>query len=107
MYLKEPNAEQKLEQTIVRRVLRAALKLGYSVVCYDGEENHPRTVDESEAWNYLGETDEDHLIVYDPENKRIGSVMFIWGNGEDIVSDWGWNTAFPDSEVIMDGIAGA
>lgn len=106
MYIKTPNAEQKLEQTIVRRVLKAALAAGYSVAVFDGEETHPKTSSFDEAWSNLGETDLDHLIVFKADS-RVGSIMFVWGNGEDIVSDWSWNTLFPDSEVIMEGIAGA
>lgn len=99
------HAMPKAEQTIVRKVLKAVLAAGYSVRVHDGEELHPMTKVESEAWDALGNTDIDRLYVHDGD-KRVGSILFVWGNGEEIVSDSSWNEAYPDSEAIIDGFAG-
>src|SRR4051812_45278198 len=73
------------EQAIVKKVLKRVLAAGYSVAVHDGEELHPITSKEKEAWKALGETDEDRLYVYDGKD-RIGSILFIWGHDEDIIS---------------------
>lgn len=98
------HAMPKAEQAIVRKVLKAVLAAGYSVRVHDGEELHPMTMVESEAWNALGNTDIDRLYIHAGE-PRVGSILFVWGNGEDIVSDYSWNEAYPDSEVIVEGFA--
>jgi hypothetical protein len=100
------HAMPKAEQTIVRKVLKAVLAAGYSVRVHDGEELHPMTTVESEAWDALGNTDIDRLYIHAGE-PRVGSILFVWGNGEDIVSDASWNEAYPDSEAIIDGFAGS
>jgi hypothetical protein len=106
MYIKTPNVEQALEQKIVRRVLSAALANGFSVAVFDEEEAGPITSSFDEAWDQLGETDIDRLYLYEGKS-RVGSVLFIWSNGAEVVSDWSWNEAFPDSEVIIEEIATA
>ena len=100
------HAMPKAEQTIVSKVLKAVLAAGYSVVVHDGEESYPATNNEKEAWDALGNTDIDRLIIYSESSQRVGSILFVWGNGEDIVSGSSWNEAYPDSESIIDGFTG-
>lgn len=92
----------KAEQAIVRKHLKRVIAAGYSVKVFDGEEMSPKFTTAKDAWAFLGETDEDRLYVYTQGGQRIGSILFIWGNDEDILSDWGWNDDLEGSQAVMD-----
>ena len=100
MYKGQP----KDEQAIARKVLKRILAAGYGVRVHDGEELHPLTTTEAATWDNMGETEMDRLYVYDGAT-RIGTILLIWGNGEDLVSDWGWAEKVDGSETIMEGLA--
>lgn len=105
MYLKNPTGSHAVEQEVARAVLRRILAAGYGVRVDDGEDLHPLTTDEATAWDTMGETDADRLKVYRGWT-RIGSILLIWGNGEDLVSDWSWITdGEDDAETIMNQLA--
>lgn len=83
------------EQSIVRMVVNRILRMGYTLRVDDGEEMHPETDSFDAAWDVLGETDMDRIYVFDkePDNgapRQVGWVLLVWGNDEDIISDWGW-----------------
>lgn len=76
------------ELKIARRVIRKALAKGYKISVSDGEA-YPvkRSSSFTEINKALASTDSDSLIIRDAEGSRIGSVLLIWGNGEDVISD--------------------
>lgn len=102
-------AEQ--EQRIARKVLRAILAAGYSVRVWDGEAYAGGiTAKEAVAWEAMGSSDQDQLAVLDTTGdnpRRVGSILLIWGNGEDLVSDYSWNVNYEGSEAIIGKLAEA
>lgn len=95
----------KAEQAIARKIVQRILKAGYVISVFDGEE-YPckRSADFKAIWDAMGETDEDVLIIRDVV-QRIGSITLIWGNDEDLVSDYSWSTSAEGSQGIMDKLA--
>ena len=99
------HGQDKQEQAIARRILKAILAAGYSVRVHDEEgETSGATQDEATAWNDMGETGVDTLVVLN--GRRIGSITLIWGNDEDLVSDTAHNPNYEGSEAIIAKLAG-
>lgn len=87
------------ERRIVRRLVAAMLRAGYSVSVCDGEAwPLKRSRDESAILDALASTESDTLRMRDAAGAAVGSVVLIWGNGCDILSDWSDNAA--TAEVI-------
>lgn len=102
-------ARQRVERSIARRVVLDALRAGYSLSVFDGEEvtlKHSRKPKEILA--ALFTTDEDHLLFHkvvegEPEvgsvmlrtnisNVDSGWVRFVYGNdGYDVICDYTTN----------------
>jgi hypothetical protein len=97
------------ELPIARHFIHNALAQGYELALHDGEEIAvPRTANFDALNEGLASTDMDTLIVY-LGDKRVGSVLFIWGNGTDVLSDHSDNAVInalvePTSEY-SDGLA--
>lgn len=81
---------QKIEKAICRRFILDALKAGYNVSVYDGQEivaAHATTA--KACLDVMFTVDEEQLIVYDADNKRVGWVALIYGNdGWDVITDY-------------------
>lgn len=81
----------KSENKIVKRLLAAILKAKCTVTVYDGEDC---VITKSRAKGViiaaLGSTDHDVLHIYHPDGK-LGFILLIWGNGEDVISDYSDN----------------
>jgi hypothetical protein len=89
----------RLEQRLARRLVKRLLAAGLALSIYDGEEwALTRSRDLDAIWGALGETDSDLIRAYDSQGEHVGFVTLIWGNGEDLLSDW------TDGGVV-DGIA--
>lgn len=95
----------RAERAIAHALLRRILKAGYSVRVHDGEKAHPLTSSFEAAWDAMGETDEDTLLIFDEDGTQIGGIMLVWGNDEDLVSDYFWTKGFPDREEIISRLA--
>jgi len=86
---------QEIERKIVTQIITDALAKGYTLGVNDGEEitlercNDPETILKA-----LFTTDDDWLLVYAADGKRIGWVRLIYGNdGYDVVNDHTTNLA--------------
>ncbi|SFJ47639.1 hypothetical protein SAMN03159338_1499 [Sphingomonas sp. NFR04] len=78
------------EGKIARKAAQALLDAGYSVSVYDGEETTvTRSTSIGEIMAAMNTTDDDRLIAFDAEGKRVGFVWFVYGNGgDDVISDY-------------------
>tara|TARA_R110000772_G_scaffold84378_3_gene178156 strand:+ start:564 stop:908 length:345 start_codon:yes stop_codon:yes gene_type:complete len=79
--------EAKIAQIVVDHLLGA----GFLVSVEDGEEvTVRRSRDAAEIRAALCTTGEDRLLVSTPEAPygQAGGVLLIWGNGEDLISDY-------------------
>ena len=94
---------QKIEKAIVRRIVRDALKAGYTLNISNGGDGYelPAPTDKYKVANdTLFATDEEHLYFF-KEGKRVGWVFFVYGNsGYDVVCD---NTDKPEINDILKG----
>ena len=78
----------RIERGVVVRVIDALLDAGYTLGVHDGEEITLRNCGSRiELYNALGTTDLDGLLVY-RDGARVGNVLLIYENGEDVVSDY-------------------
>ena len=79
------------ERNIAKALVRRALAAGYSITVHDGEEPTLKTSrDEKAIFSAMNSTDSDTLIFF-LGNRRVGHVWLVWGNEEDLVSDWSDN----------------
>lgn len=79
------------EKTIVRRMLAALAKQGFTPVSVnDGGDELVRvstTAATIDAVFAVGVA----RIYFERDAKHVGSVLLVIGNGDDIVSDWSWD----------------
>lgn len=79
----------EIEGRISSRLVKHALASGYSVTVHDGEEvSLICSTKYREIMDELFTTDRNTLIFRDKDNQRVGSVLLIYGNGIDLMSDW-------------------
>jgi hypothetical protein len=89
------------ERGMATRLVRAAIKAGYTVSVNDGEEwTVRRSTAEREILAALGSTELDYIRFYRGDDS-VGTAMLIWGNdatGEELIADY---TDKPDMESIV------
>lgn len=91
--LKEVRAHNKRiedEKTVVGKIVSNAIKLGYTVSVYDGEEwSVKRSDDKSAIMAAVYTTDMDRLTIRDKAGELIGTVALVYGNSaSEVMSDW-------------------
>ncbi len=87
------------EKTIVGRLIRAAHKQGWTISVHDGEEwALKRSRDLAAVRAALASTDSDNVVFRDVNGEPMGSVLLIWGNDEDVISDM----SAPNSAALDD-----
>lgn len=78
-----------IERLIVKQVVADLLKAGYTISVQDGEEiTLKQSTDRKAIMAALATTGEDRLFVYKP-NCKASFVYLIWGNGCDLIADYG------------------
>lgn len=94
------------EQTIASRLARKIAARGYLTSVWEGEAYAIKfESDPAKVIRELGSTDMDRLVIRDSNKQRIGTILLIWGNGEDLISDYSWSTEYPDAERIIGELA--
>jgi len=79
--------ETELELRIAREAIKGLLKAGYSVSIDNGEKESPALTNEQHISSVLFQTDEDWVYAW-KEGKRVGWVLLIYGNVQDVISDY-------------------
>lgn len=88
-------ATKRNERRIIRRLILDALAAGYTLGVHDGEElvlKHSTSV--KDILGVMFTVDDEHLIFYDKDGKKVGWVYFIYSNGNlgcDVISDYTTN----------------
>jgi hypothetical protein len=91
--------EIELEMRICEKAVEGLLAAGYAVSVNDGEETTVKNcTDKSIIMDAVFTTDEDYLLAY-KEGEEDGWVRLIWGNVQDLISDYTTNLedAFKDA----------
>ena len=79
-----PKNAQRIARAIVERAMRAS----YTVSVNDGEEwTVLRSSDRRQIKDAMATTDFDRLLFRDAEGKAVGSVILIYCNDSDCISD--------------------
>lgn len=96
------NELPEIERKITNRVIDALIGAGYGISVYDGEEMVLRNSrSRREIRKRLATTDSDCLYASGKAGKGVGYVSLIWGNGEDVLSDYSLAL-----DTILDPIVG-
>lgn len=74
---------------IVRKLIEAGLKMGFSVSVYDGEEwTLKQSTMKAEIFDALATTEDGDTIRFrDSKNQSVGTFSLIYENGEDVICD--------------------
>ena len=92
--------EIELEKKICEKVVDCLLDAGYSVGVYDGAQIVVENcADKRKIMRAVFSTDEDIIMAY-KGGKRVGWVRLIWGNVQDLISDYSTNL----DEVLKDAL---
>lgn len=90
----------RIERKIAKALVDTLLEAGLELQVHDGwETTTPVTADKTMILNALCTADSDTLRVF-KEGSRIGGVLLVWGNEEDLISDY---TDTPVLNDLLDG----
>jgi hypothetical protein len=103
-----PNLHCASEAAIIDKVIEWALSSPErQIALFDGEEEScPRTRDIDAIRKEVAITDHTSAIIYDMGHKHLGSVLFIHGNGEDVLSDYSDNKLMDQMWEFVQGECG-
>lgn len=105
MKRRKKNPVQDIEHRIASKFVTLALKAGLSISVFDSEETVLKNSRNKAAiMGAMFSTDDDTLVLH-KGGEHIGSVWFIWGNGEDCISDWSWRRGDEAAEKLIDRLA--
>jgi len=92
----------ELEMSIIRRLVKDALALGYTVSVCDGEEwTVKRSTKPGEILAAVRTTDEDYLAFRTADGTYVGKVFLVYGNEPyEVISDYSANEA---TEALLKG----
>ena len=86
------NIKQRIagELAVLKKVVKAAIKNGWTVSLNDGEEwTVKRSRDANEVIDAAMTTDEDYLRFRDADGNNMGAVYFVYGNSPDeVINDY-------------------
>jgi len=87
----------KGEQAVARRLVKSALKMGYQISVHDGGSKwSPKFITFGAVWVWLGEMDEDQILLFDASDNLVGWIFLVWGNepdGSELIADHTSNDA--------------
>ena len=85
------NARIANEKKAVKKVVEKALRMGYMISLYDGEEYCvKRSTDKALILANIYQTDMDRMYFrYRETGEQVGSVLFVYGNSaSEVLADW-------------------
>jgi hypothetical protein len=77
-----------IELDIISRLIEIAREKDYTITVFDGEETVlKRETDKAVILAAMGSTEMDTLVLRDQAGNRIGSIVLIYGNDIEVISD--------------------
>jgi hypothetical protein len=84
----ETDIANPVEAAIALRLIDAGIAAGYSISVYEGEGwALERSTDRKTIMKALASTCMDRLYFFTDDGVRLGWVLLVYGNGEDLISD--------------------
>jgi replicative superfamily II helicase len=93
----------KIEKRIVHKIVRDALKMGYSISVDDEGDEYAlkESTDIKKIMDALMNTETNNLVFHEISGKPVGEVCFVYGNsGYDVIADYINNA---DTNAIITG----
>lgn len=82
------NLRDPHERRILARAIAYGLGKGWSISVWDGEEwSLKQSRDPATICTAIASTDSDTLRFRDAAGEKVGSIMLVYGNGEDVLAD--------------------
>ena len=81
----------EIELSIVKKIVRSALDKGFVIDVYDKMSVALRSSNNEQAvLNAMGlrHTSADHITFRKNDSTRVGSITFVYGNGQDVIADF-------------------
>lgn len=93
---------REIEKKIVTKLIEDAIAAGYTVGVHNGYRVVIKeSTDRAAILEEMFSVDSEHLLFYNKDGKRIGSVFLVYGNdGWDVIAD---NSANDATEAIIAG----
>jgi len=89
--------QDPVERSICSKLVKKALAAGYAVSVYDGGAwPLKRSLSYRAIMAAMFSTDSDVLRFRAGDGQSLGTVLLIYGNGEDVISDHSDNAAMRD-----------
>jgi hypothetical protein len=80
--------QNPVEVAIASRLIDAILAEGYRVSVWEGEDHAiENSTDKAAIMAALASTCMDWINVHDEKGHRVGAILLVYGNGEDLISD--------------------
>lgn len=99
-----PDYMHRTETQIMGKVIRRALALGYAVSVNDGEEwTLKQSRDYATITAECAATDMT-VLRFRFNGERVGDMMFVHGNHEDVISDYSDNEAMAHLSLFAGGL---
>jgi hypothetical protein len=84
----------RAEKSIIERLLEDVASAGFAVSVHDGVEVVlKKCTDMKTVFEAMYSTGADTLTFFDQSGAGVGWVWLIWGNGQDVISDYSDNPA--------------
>lgn len=84
----------EIERRVIRKLLKAALAKGHQISVNDGGEwVLIKSQNQTAIMAAMFSTDEDRWRVRSGDGDLLGEILFIHGNGRDVISDYSYNEA--------------
>lgn len=98
---RECTIPEGIERTICERIVDDALSAGYSIAVWEGEDWALKASrDRAVILSSMASTDEDTLFLKDRDGRRVGSILLVYGNGNEVVADHTYNDR---TEAVLSG----
>lgn len=87
-----PNLASSIEAVIIEKIIQEALKLGFLISVFDGEEYEiEHATDINAIAKAVAITDETTLAFFNQDRQKLGWIWLIHGNEWDVISDYADN----------------
>lgn len=106
-----PSHMDKTEARICNKLITKALSEGFHIRVREGEDGEVMCEPTRQRSEIQAQTHATCMTLYDILKEdgmgfdRIGTVLLVHGNGEDVISDMAWPQSQPENEAVLEALA--